>query len=87
MAKFFRMSDSIKDAILTIMKYTKAETGVEPTQEEVAALLKSYFIINEVGNQIKFQLKKGQTNIVLSANNMKGSQVIEVKGIIVEKIN
>ena len=43
------------------MKYIKHETGVEPTQEEVAALLNSYFIINEVGNQIKYQLKKGAT--------------------------
>jgi len=52
------MDESIKDAILTIINYIKAETGVEPTQEEVAALLKSYFILNEVCNQIKYQLKK-----------------------------
>lgn len=61
MAEFFRLGDSIKDAVLTIMEYIKHETGVEPTQEEVAALLNSYFIINEVGNQIKYQLKKGAT--------------------------
>ncbi len=61
MAEFFRLNDSIKDAILTIIEYIKAETGVEPTQEEVAALLKSYFILNEVGNQIKFQLKSETT--------------------------
>jgi hypothetical protein len=60
-AEFFRMGDSIKDAILTIMKYIEYETGSEPTQEEVAALLKSYFIINELCNQIKYQLKKGET--------------------------
>ncbi|MBA7558146.1 hypothetical protein ES705_50937 [subsurface metagenome] len=35
----------------------------------------------------RLNIKKGQTKIVLSANNMKGSQVMEVKGIIVEKIN
>jgi arylsulfatase A-like enzyme len=33
------------------------------------------------------KVKKGQTKIVLSANSMKGSQVIEVNGIIIEKIN
>lgn len=55
------MDDSIKDAILTIMQYIEHETGSEPTQEEVAALLSSYFIINEVGNQIKYQLQKEQT--------------------------
>lgn len=43
------------------MKYIKYETGCEPTQEEMAVLLNSYFIINEVGNQIKFQLKSGET--------------------------
>ena len=61
LAEFVKMNDSIKDAILTIIEYIKAETGVEPTQEEVAALLKSYFILNEVGNQIKYQLKSETT--------------------------
>ena len=58
MTVFVRMEDSIKDAILTIMKYVKVSTGEEPTQEEIAEMLKSYFILNEVGNQIKYQLKK-----------------------------
>ena len=61
MTEFFRMGDSIKDAILTIMKYIESETGSEPTQDELAVILNSYFIINEVGNQIKYQLKKGAT--------------------------
>jgi hypothetical protein len=55
---FVRLEDSIKDAILTIMKYVDVITGVEPTQEEIAEMLKSYFILNEVGNQVKYQLKK-----------------------------
>ena len=58
MTEFVRMGGSIKDAILTIMEYIKAHSGVEPTQEEVADLLKSYFILNEISNQIQFQLKK-----------------------------
>ena len=58
MAEFVKLDDSIKDAVLTIIKYIKAETGIEPTQDEVADLLKSYFILNEIGNQIKYQLKK-----------------------------
>ena len=62
MAKYYRMGDSIKEAILTIMRYIKAATGTEPTQEEVAELLKSYFILNEVGNQIKYQLKKKEAD-------------------------
>ena len=46
------------DAILTVLKYVKITTGNEPTQSEVAEALKSYFILNEIGNQIKFQRKK-----------------------------
>ena len=60
MAEFVRLGDSLKDAVLTIMKYIKAHTGFEPTQEEVAEILKSYFILNEVGNQIKYHLKKDE---------------------------
>jgi len=59
LAVFVRLEDSIRDAILTIMKYIKAKTGVEPTQDEIAEMLKSYFILNEVGNQIKYHIKKG----------------------------
>lgn len=58
LTKLVQIEDSIQDAILTIMKYIKHVTGVEPTQEEIAESLKSYFILNEVGNQIKYQLKK-----------------------------
>lgn len=46
------------DAILRVMKYVKNTTGTEPTQEEIANALKSYFILNELGNQIKFQRKQ-----------------------------
>jgi hypothetical protein len=60
LGEFVRLEDNLKDAVLTIMKYIKAHTGFEPTQEEVAAILKSYFILNEVGNQIKYQLKKDE---------------------------
>jgi hypothetical protein len=62
LTKLAQIEDSIQDAILTIMKYIKHVTGVEPTQEEIAESLKSYFILNEVGNQIKYQLKKADDN-------------------------
>ena len=58
MAELVRIGDSMRDAILTVMRYIKHVTGVEPTQEEIVETLKSYFILNEVGNQIKYQLKK-----------------------------
>ncbi len=40
------------------MKYVRDTTGIEPSQEEIATALKSYFIFNEIGNQIKFLRKK-----------------------------
>lgn len=46
------------DAMLTVLKYVRATTGEEPSQTEVANALQSYFIQNEIGNQIKFQRKK-----------------------------
>ena len=58
MAELIRLEDSIKDAILTIIRYVQVATGIEPTQDEIAEMLKSYFILNEVGNQVKYQLKK-----------------------------
>lgn len=58
MTEFVRIEDSIKDAILTIMKYVQYATGIEPTQNEIAEMLKSYFILNEISNQVKYQLKK-----------------------------
>jgi len=58
LAEFIRIEGSIKDAILTIIRYVQVATGVEPTQDEIAEMLKSYFILNEVGNQVKYQFKK-----------------------------
>ena len=62
MTEFIRIEGSIKDAILTIMRYVQVATGVEPTQDEIAEMLKSYFILNEIGNQVKYQLKKASEN-------------------------
>jgi hypothetical protein len=72
LAEFVRLEDSIKDAVLIILKYIKVHTGFEPTQEEVAAILKSYFILNEVGNQIKYQLKKDEKKDSEKPTNLKG---------------
>ena len=58
MAILIRLKKTIADAILTVLKYVRDTTGEEPTQEEIANALKNYFILNEIGNQIKFQRKK-----------------------------
>ena len=58
MAKLFRFGKHMTDAIWTLMKYVRDTTGIEPSQDEIAEALKNYFILNEIGNQIKFQRKK-----------------------------
>ena len=58
MAKLVRIEKEITDALLTVQKYVKYTTGREASQKEIADSLKSYFILNEIGNQIKYQRKK-----------------------------
>jgi hypothetical protein len=58
MAKLVQLNKTMTDAILTVVKYVRDATGDEPTQEELADAIKSYFILNEIGNQVKFQRKK-----------------------------
>lgn len=73
MAELIWIEDNIKDAILTIMRYVQVATGVEPTQVEIAEMLKSYFILNEIGNQVKYQLKK-------ASENKDAKDQIEIRG-------
>jgi len=61
LTKLFRLGKHMTDAILTLMKYVRDITGIEPGQEEIANALKSYFILNEIGNQVRFQRKKPNT--------------------------
>jgi hypothetical protein len=66
------MEDCLKDAILTIMRYVRHVTGLEPTQAEIVESLKSYFILNELGNQIKYQLKKSTEGVEPNPVNYRG---------------
>ena len=58
MAKLVRFGKQMNEAILMVLKYVTSTTGNEPTQKEIANAISSYFILNEIGNQIKFQRKK-----------------------------
>ena len=58
MTRLVRFDRQITDALMTVKKYVKYTTGREATQDEVAETLKSYFILNEIGNQIRYQRKK-----------------------------
>jgi hypothetical protein len=56
--KLIRLSRDLEEAILGVMKYVAHSTGTEPRQEEIAAVLKSYFTLDEVTNQLNYLRKK-----------------------------
>jgi len=58
LGQLVRVNDPIRSALLTVQKYVKHATGKEPSQEEIAESLKSYFILNEIGNQVRYLRKK-----------------------------
>jgi hypothetical protein len=49
-----KLGDSTTAAILMVMQYTGQATGTEPTQQEIASVLKSYFTLEEVTNQLSY---------------------------------
>jgi hypothetical protein len=49
-----KLGDGTTTAILMVMRFTGQATGTEPTQQEVASVLKSYFTLDEVTNQLSY---------------------------------
>jgi hypothetical protein len=60
--KLIRLSPDLEQALLLVMKYVAHTTGTEPRQEEIAAVLKSYFTLDEVTNQLNYLRKKPAEN-------------------------
>jgi len=60
--KLLRLSRDLEAAIQRAMKYVAHATGAEPSQEELAAVLKSYFTLGEITNQINYLRKKPLEN-------------------------
>ena len=58
MALLIRFDDILWESLLAVIRYIKSATGEEPNQEELAQTLGSYFILNEIGNQLKYLKKK-----------------------------
>lgn len=56
--KLTRLSRELTAAVLLAMKYIAHATGTEPSQDELAAVLRSYFTLDEVTNQINYLRKK-----------------------------
>jgi hypothetical protein len=52
--RVIKLGDSTTAAILMVMQYAGQTTGTEPTQQEIASVLKSYFTLDEVTNQLKY---------------------------------
>jgi hypothetical protein len=83
--KLIRLSRDLEEALLLAIKYIARATGTEPRQEEIAAVLKSYFTLDEVTNQINYLRKKppenagmvtapGLRRLALRMNLIAGSQ-------------
>jgi len=56
--RLVRLGRALREAILGTMAYVARATGTEPTQDEIAAVLRSYFTLNEVTNQISYLRKR-----------------------------
>ncbi len=72
MADLIRVGTEMADALITIRKYVKYQTGTQASDTEIANTLKSYFIMNEIGNQIKFQRKKASSGTQSGSKTSKG---------------
>ena len=72
MAELIRVGKEMADAIITVQKYVKYQTGIRATDVEIANTLKSYFIMNEIGNQIKYQRKKALAGQESKKQEQKG---------------
>lgn len=55
--KLTRLPDPIRDAVQALIQYVARASGTEPTQEELAQALSTYFTLDELTNQINFLRK------------------------------
>lgn len=58
LALLIRFDDELWESLMLVMRYVKHRTGEEPDQLELARTLGSYFILNEVGNQLRYLYKR-----------------------------
>ena len=72
MADLIRVEREIAEALITVQKYIKYTTGRKATETEIANTLKSYFILNEIGNQIKYLRNKTDPPSAGDPKNRKG---------------
>jgi hypothetical protein len=72
LADLIRVGKEMADALITVQKYVKYQTGTRATDSEIANTLKSYFIMNEIGNQIKFRRKKTLSKAESEQKGQKG---------------
>jgi hypothetical protein len=56
--RVIKLGDNTREAILAVTRFVAQSSGIEPTQAEIAAALRSYFTLNEVTNQIRYLRKK-----------------------------
>jgi hypothetical protein len=61
--RVIKLGESTREAILAVTRFVAESTGIEATQAEIAAALKSYFTLDEVTNQIRYLRKKPRAEI------------------------
>lgn len=53
-----KLSDPLREAVLTLARYVARASGTEPSQKELSAALNSYFTLDEVTNQLNYLRRK-----------------------------
>jgi hypothetical protein len=72
LANLIRVKTEIAEALVILKKYIKYTTGRKATETEIANTLKSYFILNEIGNQINYLRSKAESPAASSPITPKG---------------
>jgi hypothetical protein len=63
LADLIQVGKHMAEALVSVQKYVQAHTGTRATDTEIANSLKSYFIMNEIGNLIRYQRKKPPSRV------------------------
>ena len=50
-----QVDDAIKEALDTIVRFIKATKQIDPTQEQIAAALKRYFVLKEIADHVELE--------------------------------
>jgi hypothetical protein len=73
-----KLERNLKEAILILMAYVRQATGIEPSQEEIAAVFKSHFTLDEVTNQINYLKKRPRQDQAAGGDSSLGTLAFRI---------